>query len=78
MNVRSKWGTNNKLFDMDIPSKKLSAIDQDYFHHMIARILFAAKRTCLDIQVTVTFLYTKVSEPTIQDYQKLTTVITYL
>ena len=43
-----------------------------------ARLLFAAKSARSDIQVAVAFLYTLVSEPTIQDYCKLATVIKYI
>ena len=51
MNGRSKWPANNKLFDVDTKSAKLSIHDQDYFHWMVVRLLFVAKRARPDIQV---------------------------
>ena len=78
MNGRSKWPANNKLFDVDTKSPKLSIHDQDYFYQMIARLLFVAKRARLDIQLTVTFICTCASEPTNQDYGKLAAVIKYI
>ena len=45
---------------------------------MVARLLFVAKRARSDIQVAVAFLCTRVSSPTQQDYNKLTTVIKYI
>ena len=52
--------------------------DQDYFHRMVARLLFVAKRARPDLQVAVTFLCTCVSAQTRQDYNKLATVIKYI
>ena len=45
---------------------------------MTARLLFAAKQARPDIQVTVTYLCTRVLEPTKDDYLKLARVICYL
>ena len=58
MNGRSKWPANNKLFDVDTKSAKLSICNQDYFHQMVSRLLFVAKQAGRDIQVAVTFLCT--------------------
>ena len=78
MNGRSKWPANAKLFDVDVTSTKLNVRDQDYFHWMVARLLFVAKRAQPDIQVAVAFLCTRVSSPSQQDYNKLSTVIKYI
>ena len=40
--------------------------------------MFVAKRVQPDIQVAVAFLCTRVSDPSQQDYNKLTTVIKYI
>ena len=45
---------------------------------MTVQLLFAAKRVRPDIQVDVAYLCTRVQEPTIDDYEKLTRVIKYL
>ena len=58
MNGRSKWPANNKLFDVNIKSPKLSIHNQDYFHRMVARLLFVAKQARPDIQVAVAFFCT--------------------
>ena len=78
MKGRSKWPANNKLFDVNKGSPKLSIHDQDYFHRMVVKLLFVAKQARLDIQVAVAFLCMQVSELTEQDYSKLATVIKYL
>ena len=78
MNGRSKWSANTKQFDVDVTSTKPNVSDQDYFHWMVKRLLFVAKRACPDIQVAVAFLCTQVSDLSQQDYKKLTTVIKYI
>ena len=40
MNGQSKWPANGKLFDVDTTSAKLNICDQDYFHCMVAGLLF--------------------------------------
>ena len=64
MKGTSKWPAGPKLFDVDATSTKLSEHDQEYFHRMVARLLFVAKRARPDIQVAVAFLCTRVSSPT--------------
>ena len=78
MNETFKLPANGKLFDIETTSKRLNVPDQDYFHWMVARLLFATKRAQPDIQVVEAFLCTKVGHPTQQDYKKLTTIIKYL
>ena len=58
MKGTSNWPANSKLFEVDKGSPKLSLIDQDYFHRMVARLLFVAKRARPDLQVAVAFLCT--------------------
>ena len=58
MNGQSKWQAKAKLFDIDTTSIKLNICDQDYFHHIMTRLLFVAKWARSDIQVAVAFLCT--------------------
>ena len=78
MNRQSKWPENGKLFDVDTTSTKLNICDQDYFHCMVARLLFVAKWVHPDIQVAVAFLCTQVSQPMQKDYNKSATVIKHI
>ena len=73
-----KWLANSKLLNVDTTSTKLNICDQDYFHCMVASLLFVAKRAQPNIQVAIAFLYTWISQPTQQDYIKLATVIKYI
>ena len=49
-----------------------------FFHSTTARLLFAIKQANPDIQVIVTYLCTRVREPNVYDYIKLTRGIKYV
>ena len=68
----------SKLFTVNENTPKLNTAGADEFHSMTARLLFAAKRARPDIQVAVAYLCTRVREPTVDDYIKLTRVIRYI
>ena len=68
----------SKLFTVHKTSPRLGTTQDDFFHSMTARLLFAAKRAQPDIQVAVAYLCTRVREPTKDDYLKLARVIQYL
>jgi hypothetical protein len=48
------------------------------FHHNTAKLLFAAKRARPDLQLTVSFLCTRVRAPDVDDYKKLGRLMKYL
>ena len=68
------------LFDDDTPEKaeELSEKDADLFHHATAKLLFAAKRARIDIDLAVSFLCTRVAKPTLGDREKLLRTMGYL
>ena len=66
------------LFEVNETAPKLPEEEADYFHHMVARLLFVCKRTRPDIQTAIAFLSTRVRAPDRDDYKKLTRVIRYL
>jgi hypothetical protein len=45
------------------------------FHHNVAKLLFLCKRSRPDIQTAVAFLTTRVKEPDVDDYKKLSRVM---
>ena len=53
----------SKLFNIHETSPRLGTAQGDCFHSITARLLFAAKRVRLDIQVAVAYLCTRVKEP---------------
>ena len=68
----------NHLFDVNPDLPPLNDKDQEFFHHVVAQLLFRCKRGRPNIQTAVAFLCTRVQHPTTEDYNKLTRVIKYL
>jgi hypothetical protein len=68
----------NHLFDVSTESAKLDDVQKEFFHHVVAQLLFLCKRARPDIQTAIAFLCTRVKEPDIDDYKKLVRVIKYL
>jgi hypothetical protein len=68
----------NNLFYIEETSPKLSKEASDAFHSETAKLLYLAKRTRVDILLPVSFLCTRVREPTEDDLRKLKRVHRYL
>ena len=68
----------NYLFQVSEDAKVLSNDDSDYFHHMVAKLLYLCKRVRPDIHTAVAFLTTRVLKPTVEDYKELGRCIGYL
>jgi hypothetical protein len=66
------------LFTIDESSPLLNERDADFYHCTTARLLFAAKRACPDLQVAVAYMCTRVKATTVSDYHKLGRTIKYL
>lgn len=66
------------LFTVDNSAAHLDENAAEYFHHMVAKMLFLCKRGRPDIQPSVAFLTTRVKEPNVGDYLKLCRVLRYL
>ena len=69
---------NRSLMTVDEKSEKLNEEKQALFHHIVAKLLYICKRARLDLQVAISFLCTRVSNPTVQDWQKLKRVLMYV
>jgi hypothetical protein len=63
---------------IDAHELKLNAEKSEFFHHVVAQLLFLCKRARPDIQTAVAFLCTRVKSPNTDDYNKLVRVIKYL
>jgi len=66
------------LFEVDGDSPLLCAEDAHVFHSRVAKLLYLAKRTRVDILLPVNFLCTRVKAPTEEDRWKLARVCRYL
>ena len=68
----------NHLFDVNPDQQKLDITQKEFFHHVVAQLLFLCKRARPDIQTAIAFLCTRVKNPDTDDYKKLCRVIKYL
>ena len=50
----------------------------DIFHHIVAKLLYVSKRARVDVDLTVSFLCTRVSCSTEEDWIKLRRLLQYL
>ena len=66
------------LFEINENTLKLDEDCADNFHSVVASLLFISKQCQLDIQTTVAFLTTQVSNPDKDDWSKLRRVLQYL
>ena len=70
--------SSNKLFNVQPDSKLLDEDNKGYFHSMVARLLYLAKRTRLEILTSVSWLSSRVQSPTEEDLKKLNHTLGYL
>ena len=68
----------NHLFEINPDCEKLSSAQADEFHHLVAKLLYLAKRTRPDILLAVAFLCTRVKGPDMDDYKKLGRCLSYI
>jgi hypothetical protein len=66
------------LFDIDETSDLLNSVKSEDFHSVVSLLLFVSKRGRLDIELAISFLCTRVSCSTEQDWKKLKRVLEYL
>ena len=69
---------NNNIFHIDEKSKLLDRSQKEYFHSIVAKLLYLSKRVRPDILLSICFLATRVQEPTEQDMNKLNRLMMYL
>ena len=57
----------SNLFEVDEDSEKLSTREAEAFHSLVAKMLFATKRSIPDTGLSISFLTTRVRDPSKQD-----------
>ena len=68
----------SKLFSVDHESPKLTGEKKETFHSVTAKVLLISQRSRPDLNTAVSFLCTRVKEPTEEDWRKLRRVICFL
>jgi hypothetical protein len=66
------------LFTVREDSDALDGPHADTYHRLTAKLLYLCKRARPDLQTTVAFLTTRVVQPNVDDWKKLTRCIRYL
>jgi hypothetical protein len=66
------------LFRVNPDSTKLTPERKEKFHSLVAKTLFATKRARPDTATSISFLTTRVREPDVDDWSKLTHLMKYL
>ena len=68
----------SKLFFVNLTHWKLDAATAYYFHRVVTRFLYVAKRARSDLQVTVAFLCERVKCPNVGGWKKLGRLVQYV
>jgi hypothetical protein len=66
-----------QLFDLR-DADKLTSVEAERFHSIVAKLLYLAKRTRPDILLAISFLTTRVQSSDVDDWKKLERVVKYL
>ena len=66
------------LFEIDEDCEKLDEKMKEWFHSIVAKMLFATKRVRPDTGTSVVFLTTRVAKPDKQDWAKLGHLMSYV
>jgi hypothetical protein len=69
---------SDRLFEISLTSERLQKKDADIFHSRVAKLLYLAKRVRPEIMPAISFLTSRVLEPTVEDMNKLDRVLRYL
>ena len=78
MKGKSATPAAHHLFDIAEDATKISQADTDIFHHFVAQLLYLSDRARPDIQISVSFLFTRVRGPDTNDYKNLARVMKYI
>ena len=71
----AKTPESRHLFSINLECKKLPEKTAQFFHHIVAKLLYLCRRTFQDIQTAVAFLCTRVKSPNSDDYKKLAHIL---
>jgi hypothetical protein len=77
-NTSAVTPSNEKLLKLNPKSRKLSKDKEEEFHTAVNKGLFASTIARPDIQPTISFLCTRVREPTEEDWNKLQRLMKFL
>ena len=77
-NGGAKTPAQGNLFESSDEAEKLSEDKAEVFHHIVAKLLFVAKRARPDIDLAISYLCGRVDRSTTEDWTKLRRLLHYL
>ena len=75
---RGNTPATDTLFVIDNTLKQLNESRSEVFHPIVLKLLYVSKQAQIDIDLAISFLCTRVSKSTEQDWDKLRRVLVYL
>ena len=75
---QAKTPAGADLFDIDESAASLDLERSDHYKTMSAKLLYLAPRGRPDLMTAVSFLCTRVQQPSVEDWEKLSRVLRYL
>lgn len=61
LGMKANTSTKGDLFKIGIVSKALNEDKLERFHHIVPKLVFVSNRIRIDIEVAISFLYSRVS-----------------
>jgi hypothetical protein len=78
MEEKANTAACSYLFDVNDQSDRLNDEKKDTFVHYVTQLLYLSQQARPDIRTTISFLCTRLINPGIDDYKKLTRMMKYL
>jgi len=69
---------NRELFEVNQPVRPLSQAQAEVFHSVVAKLLYVGIRARGDLLLTIIYLCTRISAPTVEDQRKLKRLLEYI
>ena len=66
------------LLEINNKAEKLTKINSELYHSIVAKLLWVMKRGRPDIETAIAFLCTRVKEPDVDDWEKLKRLLCFL
>ena len=78
VSVGAATPANRNLFIVNEALPSLETRKAEIFHHVVAKLLYVAKRARIDLQLAIAFLCTRVTKSTQEDWEKLRRLLKYV
>ena len=77
-NMKVTSPAKKNLFEINNKAEKLTKINSELYHSIVAKLLWVMKRGRPDIETAIAFLCTRVKDPDVDDWEKLKRLLCFL